>query len=86
MVSRAVCVLAELLCSTRQVFPLCTQVLSLVTWESQALEAKALPGPVPSLPRVPPAALGLASLLDFAVQNSPITGKDQQNLQCHHLF
>lgn len=78
MLSRAVCALAELLCFTQWVFPLCTQVFSLVTQEPQALEAKALPGPLPSLPHVPPAALGLASLLDPSIQKSLMTGKAQQ--------
>lgn len=59
MLSRAVCELAELLCSTQWVFPLSTQVPSLVTQQPQALEAQALPAPVPSLPCVPPAVQAL---------------------------
>lgn len=71
--------LAELLRSTWWVFPVCTRVLSLVTCEPQALEAEDLPEPVPSLPSVPPAALGLTSLLGFTVQNSPTTVKDKNS-------
>lgn len=51
MLSRAVCELAELLCCTHWVFPLSTQVPSLVTQEPQALEAQALPGQFPGCPR-----------------------------------
>lgn len=78
MLSRAICALAELPCSTQWVFPLSTQVLSLVTQEPEALEAKALPGPLSSLPHVPLAALGFTSLLDPSIQESLITGKAQQ--------